>query len=267
VVDRTALEMRHTGNRIGGSNPSLSAKHFVRVCSPTFKKPRKIAVFLILDDCSRPRVFTRKRGISARDVGRRVGSRGGECGAICRYADGAEGREGEEAGFYLQVTGDGETRIAKSWIFRFTLRGRSREMGVGSFSTFGLAEARVKAAECRKLTYDGVDPIEARKAVRTKAAMDSAAALTFKRLHEAVHQAQRSGWRNAKHAAQWNSTIKTYAEPVIGALPAQGIDTILVMKVIEPLWSKKSHARRRPDLDVRKRALTAWPSTRRCSGS
>ena len=26
VVECTALEMRHTGNRIGGSNPSLSAK-------------------------------------------------------------------------------------------------------------------------------------------------------------------------------------------------------------------------------------------------
>src|SRR6266702_3692493 len=87
------------------------------------------------------------------------------------YADGA--------GLYLQVTGDGETKVAKSWIFRFTLRGRSREMGLGSLSIFGLAEARAKATECRRLTYEGIDPIEARKAARARAALDAAASLTF----------------------------------------------------------------------------------------
>jgi len=71
------------------------------------------------------------------------------------YADGA--------GLYLQVSGDGENTPAKSWIYRFTLRGRSREMGLGSFSIFGLAEARAKAAECRRQVYEGVDPIEARR--------------------------------------------------------------------------------------------------------
>ena len=52
------------------------------------------------------------------------------------YADGA--------GLYLQVSGDGENTPAKSWIFRFTLRGRSREMGLGSFSIFGLARSARK---------------------------------------------------------------------------------------------------------------------------
>lgn len=168
------------------------------------------------------------------------------------YADGA--------GLYLQVTGDGETRVAKSWIFRFTLRGRSREMGLGSLSTFGLAEARVKAAECRKLTYDGVDPIEARKAIRAKAVMDAAAALTFRDCTKRYIEAQRSGWRNAKHAAQWSSTIKTYAEPVIGALPVQGIDTTLVMKIIEPLWSTKSETASR--LRGRIEAVLDWATVR-----
>jgi hypothetical protein len=58
------------------------------------------------------------------------------------YADGA--------GLYLQVTGDGDVHVAKSWIYRFTLHGRAREMGLGSLSTFGLAEARIKATECRR---------------------------------------------------------------------------------------------------------------------
>src|SRR6202022_3045780 len=138
------------------------------------------------------------------------------------YADGA--------GLYLQVSGDGAIKVAKSWIFRFTLRGRSREMGLGSLSTFGLAEARTKATECRRLIYDGIDPIEARKAARAKAALDAAASLTFSDCTKQYIEAQRSGWRNAKHAAQWRTTIKTYAEPTIGALAVQSVDMSLVMK-------------------------------------
>ena len=44
-------------------------------------------------------------------------------------------------------------------------------------------------------------------------------------MRRGLHQAHRAGWRNAKHAAQWESTLETYAEPVIGALPVQAIDT------------------------------------------
>jgi hypothetical protein len=147
------------------------------------------------------------------------------------YADGA--------GLYLQVTGDGETNVAKSSIYRFTLRGRSREMGLGSVLIFGLAEARAKATECRKLTYEGVDPIEARRAAIAKAALNAALSLTFKECTAQYIDAHRAGWRNAKHAAQWNSTLKTYAEPVIGPLPIQNVDTVLVMKIIESLWPTK----------------------------
>jgi hypothetical protein len=82
------------------------------------------------------------------------------------------------AGLYLQVNGDGARHITKSWICRFTLRGRTREMGLGSFAALGLADARTKASECRRLTLDGIDPIEACRAERTQAALESAKVLT-----------------------------------------------------------------------------------------
>lgn len=168
------------------------------------------------------------------------------------YADGA--------GLYLQVTGDGETKAAKSWIFRFTLRGRSREMGLGSLSIFGLAEARAKATECRRLMYEGIDPIEARKAARARTALDAAASLTFSDCTKQYIEAQRSGWRNAKHAAQWSTTIKTYAEPTIGTLPVQSVDTSLVMKIVEPIWSKKPETASR--LRGRIEAVLDWATAR-----
>jgi integrase len=168
------------------------------------------------------------------------------------YADGA--------GLYLQVTGDGEAKVAKSWIYRFKLRGRSREMGLGSLSIYGLAEARTKATECRRLAYEGIDPIEARKTERAKVALAVTKSLTFKECTEQYIAAHRSGWRNAKHAAQWSTTVKTYAEPVIGKLPVQSIDTALVMKIIEPLWSKKSETAAR--LRGRIEAVLDWATAR-----
>jgi integrase len=51
---------------------------------------------------------------------------------------------------------------------------------------------------------------------------------------------QKSGWRNAKHAEQWQNTLDTYAGPVFGNLPVQAVDTALVEKVLKPIWSSKT---------------------------
>jgi len=168
------------------------------------------------------------------------------------YADGA--------GLYLQISGDGERVIAKSWIYRFTLRGRTREMGLGSATTFGLAEARTKAKECRQLLYDGIDPIDARKVEKARSVLETARAMTFKECAEKYIAAHKAGWRNAKHASQWNATLRTYAEPVIGKLAVQSIDTALVMKVLEPIWSTKSETAGR--LRGRIEAILDWATVR-----
>ena len=139
-------------------------------------------------------------------------------------------------GLYLQVTPTG----AKSWLFRFMLHGRARTMGLGPLNAVSLAEARVKAAEARKLRVAGIDPIEARKAEVAEANLESAKAISFKDAAEKYIKAHKPGWRNKKHAAQWASSLETYAYPVLGALPVQGIDTGLVMKVLEPIWTKKT---------------------------
>src|SRR5262245_10201245 len=111
------------------------------------------------------------------------------------YADGA--------GLYLQVSTGG----ARSWIYRFTLNGRTRDMGLGSLVTFTLAEARDAALEARKLHIAGIDPIEARKAQRVQKRARDVKVVTFREEAEAYIDAHRPGWRNAKHAEQWRSTL------------------------------------------------------------
>jgi integrase len=140
------------------------------------------------------------------------------------YADGD--------GLYLQVSG----QKAKSWIYRYMFRGKSREMGLGSVRAVTLLEARRKAAECWRLRSDGVDPIEAKKSEQARAALKAAKSLTFKEAAAAYIKTHSVGWRNAKHAAQWKSTLATHAEPVLGGVAVQAIDTALVLKVLQPIW-------------------------------
>jgi integrase len=138
-------------------------------------------------------------------------------------------------GLWLQVT----SPTAKSWIFRYTRHGRTRDMGLGSKITVGLAEARGKALACRRQLLDNIDPIEAKRAERMQAKLASASAVTFKQATAGYIAAHRTGWRNGKHAAQWEATLATYAEPILGGLPVQAIDTGLVMEVLTPIWSTK----------------------------
>jgi integrase len=138
-------------------------------------------------------------------------------------------------GLYLQVT----RANARSWIFRYFRSGKSHEMGLGSLKAVGLAAARLKAAECRGLLADGIDPIAARDAERAQRAVEDARAITFDHCADAFIKAHASGWKSQKHVAQWRATLRTYVSPVFGSLPVQAVDVALVMKVLEPIWTTK----------------------------
>jgi integrase len=133
-------------------------------------------------------------------------------------------------------------------------------MGLGSLSALSLTDARDKAAECRRLRQEGVDPIEARKAQREQAALEAATMLTFTEAAARYIAAHRSGWKNAKHASQWENTLATYAEPVLGALSIQAIDTAVVLKVVEPIWKAKPETANR--VRGRIEAVLDWAKVR-----
>lgn len=166
------------------------------------------------------------------------------------------GMHADGGGLYLQVTSD----AARSWIFRYTLNGVSREMGLGSAFTFGLADARAKARDCRQLCHDGIDPIEARDKRRALQLTEAAKGETFARCAAAYIDAHRAGWRNGKHAEQWANTLGTYVEPVFGALPAAAIDTAMVVKVLEPIWTAKPETASR--VRGRIEAVLDWATAR-----
>lgn len=149
------------------------------------------------------------------------------------------GLYGDGAGLYLHVGPDATEKTGKSWIYRFMLNGKAREMGLGPLLDVSLSEARQRAHAARRLRLDGIDPLAARNAKKKAEREEAAKAITFKACAEKYIKANRAGWRNAKHAAQWTATLTAYAYPVIGDLAVAAIDTGHVTRILEPIWSTK----------------------------
>jgi integrase len=148
----------------------------------------------------------------------------------------APGMYPDGAGLYLRVTPEG----ARNWVLRYMLDRKPRWMGLGPLSLYGLAEARTRALDARRKRHDGIDPIEARRAERTRQRLDAAKAVTFRQCAESYIASHRAGWRNEKHKYQWSATLNAYVYPVIGTLPVQTVDIGLVLrKVLEPIWTTK----------------------------
>jgi integrase len=143
------------------------------------------------------------------------------------YSDGSN--------LYFRIA-DGGTR---GWIFRYALNGRTRDMGLGPHPEVGLASARERAFDNRKLVADKIDPIATRNAQRASDRVDASRSISFEQCCTAYIAAHEASWRNAKHRAQWAATLATYVYPVFGKLPASAIDTGLVMRVLEPIWTTK----------------------------
>ena len=164
------------------------------------------------------------------------------------YADGG--------GLYLQIS----KAATKSWVFRFTLAGRTREMGLGPLHAISLADARKRAEHCRKLLVDRIDPIQAREQERMRAALHSVKTATFSECAAAYIKGHRASWKNSKHSLQWGATLGTYAYPVIGNLNVADVDAGLVLKVLEPIWETKTETATR--LRQRIEHILDWAAVR-----
>src|SRR6516165_196255 len=166
------------------------------------------------------------------------------------------GYYGDGGGLYLRVAPGG----AKGWIFRYGGRGRRRDMGLGGDPAIGLAKARELAGDCRSALAAGLDPIAARNEKRAAAAVEAAKAMTFADCATAYINAHEAGWRNPKHRQQWKNTLATYVSPVVGKLPVSAVDTGLVLKVLEPIWTRKPETASR--VRGRMEAVLDWAKVR-----
>ncbi|TAL73901.1 MAG: site-specific integrase [Rhodanobacter sp.] len=164
------------------------------------------------------------------------------------------GRYSDGGGLYLYVPPD-KARGGKRWVFRWRDRntGKTRDKGLGPVRDVPLVKARRDALECRQQLREGIDPIHASK-------VEGVRRTTFGQCAQMYMDAHRDGWRNEKHAAQWSSTLDTYAA-ILQPLPVGAIDTDLIIKVLSPIWTTKTETATR----VRQRieAVLNWATARK----
>jgi len=139
---------------------------------------------------------------------------------------------------YLEIT-SGAEGPCRSWLFAYQLHHRRRWMGLGATHTVSLAEARAKARALRQQLIEGIDPLEAKRE-RTRAAIAAAAkAVTFQECAASYITLHGDGW-SAKHHEQWEASLRKYVLGKIGRLAPSDIDSAIVMKVVEPIWTKRT---------------------------
>ena len=176
-------------------------------------------------------------------------------------------------GLHLRVVGG-----SRAWVLRIAVGSRvdsdgrtsvhRRDVGLGSYPEVSLAEARDRARELRKQVRDGVDPVLKRQAVKVQSALETAKAKNFEECADAYIDANRAGWKNEKHAQQWQNTLATYVHPKFGHLPVASIDTGMVLDVLQQsvgsagqtLWLNKTETASR--LRGRIESILDWATFR-----
>jgi integrase len=139
---------------------------------------------------------------------------------------------------YLQLA-PGKDDFTRSWVFKFEMHGRRREMGLGGLHSVSLAEARLKARKLRNQIIDGIDPFTERVKQRQVMLAERAKAVTFRAVAKDYLALHLPGFRNAKHQYQWERTLEVYVLPKIGSLSVGDVQSADVLKCIEPIWRTK----------------------------
>ena len=142
------------------------------------------------------------------------------------------GRHADGNGLFLYVKPEG----TRSWIQRLVIRGRRREMGLGSVALVSLAEARELALANRKLARSGGDPLADKRR--------AAGVPTFAEAARRVVEQKRGGWRGRWHAQNWWRSLERYAFPRIGRRPVSEVNTADVLEILSPIWHVKAETAR-----------------------
>jgi integrase len=146
-------------------------------------------------------------------------------------------------GLFLKVARGGSA----SWVYRFTLGGKARDMGLGSAGDVKLDRAIKLAREARELRAQGIDPIAARDAKheeQREAEVKKSNARTFKECSREFLAEHSGTWKNAKHRQQWFNSLENFVYPVIGHVLVQDVDVTAVLEVLRPLKDRPETAMR-----------------------
>ena len=163
--------------------------------------------------------------------------------AFVRAVD-TPGKYYDQHGLILRVAPGG----SKQWIWRGTIRGRRRDIGLGAVAYTTLAEARDIAYQYRKLARAGSDP---------RSLKSDDIVPTFAEAVEQVIEVHRPGWkRTGRSEENWRSSLERYAYPALGSTPVDQITSADLVRVLLPIWHSRPETARK--LKTRLGVVMRW---------
>ena len=141
------------------------------------------------------------------------------------------------SGRYYDKSGTGlhllvDKRGSKYWVQRYTLNGKRRELGLGSFPNVSLLQAREQALISKRISKEGKDP---KGQIKKQKEIPS-----FREAVDKYLEFKLTEFSNEKHKRQWQSSIKTYAFPVIGNTPVNEITVDHIVQALSAIWADKT---------------------------
>jgi integrase len=143
-------------------------------------------------------------------------------------------------GLYLQIS----KWRTRAWVYRYTIDGTTRYLGLGPEHTVTLAMAREKARDARLLVLEGKDPIEVKREARDQRRAQANDRMLFKDALERFLQLHEPTWKNAKHRWQWHNSLEKYAK-ALNNRPVAAIDGAVITETLAPIWTSKAETARR----------------------
>lgn len=140
-------------------------------------------------------------------------------------------------GLHIRITPAG----AKSWLLRVVVGGKRRNIGLGSYGSVKLKEARDRARDIHDQIWRGLDPVAERRAAH--AALRNR--MTFAEAVDSYVEAKASELRSEKYRRQWRVPIDTYAGPHIGDMRVDEIERPDILRVLQPIWLEKTETAKR----------------------
>jgi integrase len=159
---------------------------------------------------------------------------------------------GGVSGLLLQNSQNG----ARSWIYRVTVAGKRRHIGLGPYPTVTLAMARESARDAYMSIRKGGDPLEERKAARSALIATEKRSMTFSEAMEKYLTIKLAEFDNEKHRKQWSATLHRYAAPALGDMLVSDITVQDIRRTLEPIWMDKTETASR--LRGRIEAVLSW---------
>ena len=148
----------------------------------------------------------------------------------------------------------------KMWTLRIVVGKKRRDLGLGGYPAVTLAKALEVAREKRQSVQQGKDPVTERRAAKSALRASQQKQITFAQAASAYIAAHEAGWKNAKHAWQWNNSLELYAFPKVGQLDVGDIGMADVLEVLEPIWRTKTETASR--IRGRIELILAWADKR-----